>query len=220
MTPGRSRRRRAALGALVAALALLALELGARLAVAEEGLLFAWEHPQGLIRIAGEQVLVAPSQRSERQDGPYPWTAVTNAQGLRESQEILVDEREHRILALGDSWIFGFDVDQGKTIADQLEGLLPERLGVERVEVVNAGIPGASAFDMLARWRELSHLCRWDGVLLGTPHNDPRQQRQGEQRSRFYAGRGGAPYLDLRLYLIVRRLLAPRVRPQGAEDNG
>ena len=145
----------------------------------------------------------------------------TNSVGFRESRQIprRSPPGTHRILAIGDSWIYGLAQPQGQTIADHLERLLPARLGVARVEVINAGVPGSSAFDMLRRWRSLAENYEVHGVLLSTSHNLNRQQKTLAARRRWYASARGAPYVDLRLYLGLRRLLVPLTRRAGARPG-
>ncbi len=145
----------------------------------------------------------------------------TNSVGFRETREIprRRPAGTYRILAIGDSWVYGLAQSQGQTMADHLERLLPSRLGVARVEVINAGVPGSSAFDMLRRWRSLAENYEVDGVLLSTSHNLNRQQKTLAARQRWYASTRGAPYVDLRLYLALRRLLVPLTRGAGARPG-
>lgn len=74
----------------------------------------------------------------------------TNSQSLREDHEIAVPRppEEIRILALGDSWTFGYLVPQGQTWPDMLEAQL-ERATGRPVEVLNAGVPGYSVRQFL-----------------------------------------------------------------------
>ncbi len=58
----------------------------------------------------------------------------------------------YRILALGDSHAFGWAIPEDDTVAAQLEAEL-ERRSAPRVEVVNAGVPGYSAYQEAA-WLE------------------------------------------------------------------
>ena len=145
----------------------------------------------------------------------------TNSVGFRESEEIpgRCPAKTFCILAIGDSWIYGLAQPQGQTLADNLERLLPSKLGLERVQVINAGVPGSSAFDMLRRWRSLSENYQVHGLLLSTSHNLNRQARTLAARRRWYASAGGAPYVDVRLYLLLRRLLVPLTRSAGARPG-
>lgn len=196
----------------VAAGALLAVELLLRAIVPAGWLTFSWERPDGFLMQdpSSRTFLPRPGTNTTHHDGPYPWRYAVNAQGLREDEPIPADRPgTFRVLALGDSWIFGISADQEKTLPRQLEGLLPERLG-RPVEVINAGVPGAGAFDMRIRWRDLRDDFRVDALLLGEPHNYRRQVAVGEARETWLAG--GAPYLPSYLYLGLRRILLPWTR--------
>jgi lysophospholipase L1-like esterase len=213
---------KALLGVAIATLCLGAGEGVARLLTEEVDLLFAWEHPDGLIRVLGDQVYVREKVSHEMTDGPYTWAVQTNDLGLRESAEISaqIPEGSVRVLALGDSWIFGTSVNQGHTISDGIERVMGDLLG-QQVEVVNAGIPGASAFEMLARWSELRGRMDFDHLVFGVPHNVHRQLGFAVQRAAVRAPGDGAPYISARLYLLARRVLAPWTRPAYAErDQG
>jgi lysophospholipase L1-like esterase len=216
----RTRIRKTLFGLLVAGLSLAIAEGVARMTTDEVDLLFAWEHPDGLIRVLGDQVYVREEVQHSMTDGPYTWRVQTNARGLRESYPIppAIPAGSARVLALGDSWIFGTSVTQGRTIADSLEVVLSERWA-QPVEVVNAGIPGASAFEMLVRWTELAGQLDFDHIVFGLPHNIHRQRNFQGQRAKLTTPGDGAPYIDARLYLLIRRLIAPWTRTLYAEGD-
>ena len=210
----------------VALLMLLCVEGALRLLVPHKALLFTWEHPEGFFTFVDQAgpdnryrhavALARPNVKDVRGDHREPLTYKTNSMGFRESEEIPQRKAAgtFRVLALGDSWIYGFSVTQNKTIADHLERLLPPVVGAKRVEVINAGVPGSSAFDMLHRWETVSRLYDIDAVLLGRPHNGIRQIEAHKDRDRWYQSLLGAPYVDVRLYLVVRKLLAPYTHTQ------
>lgn len=204
--------KKALFGFLLAVGVLAGVELALRAVYSVDALLFEWERPSGLIAtsMTGE-VVTRPGAEESREDGPYKWRVRLNALGLREDREIprTAEAGTRRYLALGDSWMFGYSVDQGKTIPDVLEALLPAKLGVERVEVVNAGVFGSSAFDMLARYRQLVETHAFDGVLLGQPHNVQRFAEQGAERAKWYRQLRDGPASTMRLYLLVRWWMAP-----------
>lgn len=196
--------RRAASGLGVAAAALAAAEVGLRAAYHPEELLFVAEEghpplppprPRGADRAAG---LV-------REDGPYRWTLRLNRQGLREPADLPAAPApdEVRLLAVGDSWVFGFGATDGQTLTDQLEVLLAGTLA-PRVEVINGGEPGAPAVKLPERARGLaSSFPDVAGLVLGQPHNP---------------GRGMAtltvpPPADVWVYRALRHALLPRVSP-------
>jgi len=207
-------------GLAFAAVILGGLELVLRSTVKEADLLFAWEHPDGMIKILGDEVYVREEVHHTLNDGPYAWEVHTNALGLRELGPTAASRPAgtRRYLALGDSWMFGTSVTQGQTIPDQLEILLTEKTGTP-VEVLNGGIPGGSAFEMLVRWSELSQQLELDGLILGIPHNQHRQNELAEHRDQLYSETRGAPYLNVRTYLLLRHWLAPHTRPMYAEAD-
>jgi hypothetical protein len=79
----------------------------------------------------------------------FDTTVSTNSWGLRDRE---IDFSKPRILCLGDSFTFGFGVENGEAFCAQLE----EAFG-GRYDVVNAGIPGGSPDTYalwLSRWRD------------------------------------------------------------------
>ena len=95
--------------------------------------------------------------------------------------------------------------------------MLPERLGVAKVEVLNAGVFGSCAFDMLKRYRQFGDAWEIDGVLLGQPHNGARQNLVAEERTRWYSLIPSAPKSRVRLYLALRRGIASMRAPRYAQ---
>lgn len=191
-----------------------------RVIVPEKDLLFAWEHPEGMVTLMGDSVWVRESSSQHGNDGPYTFEIKTNSDGMRDT----VDHPQakpanvDRYLALGDSWIFGTSVTQNATIPEHLERSLSSTTGRETV-IMNAGIPGGSAFEMLARWTELKEKYELTGVVLGFPHNAGRQRELSGLRSSLFHPTAGAPYFDNRMYLVLRHLIAPYTRPRYAEAS-
>ena len=213
----------------LAAVALGLLELLLRLTVPESALLFNWEHPEGYLTYANElnslghegggppdidTLKVRPNRRWTECTSAGSLRFVTEGHGFREEQDVprRAPPGSWRALALGDSWIFGVAQSQGETIADQLELLLRGKLGERKVEVINAGVPGSTGFDMLRRWRSLVNGLEFDALILGRPHNVENREEALEARASWYRSVRGAPYFDLRIYLALRRLLAPLTR--------
>lgn len=194
----------------VAGAVLLGAEGALRLLVPRDGLLFAWER-EGEVLDFGEDgaVEARPSAEGVKHDGTYVYRWRTNAAGFREDAETPRDRPAGavRYLALGDSWIFGVSATQGATLPDGLERRLggPDR----GVEVINAGVPGASGYDLLRRWRALRDRYAIDGVIVGRPHAHLRQAFVEAERANWYRFREVARPPDVRLYLLVRRLIAP-----------
>ena len=215
-----SRLRKALVGLVVAALLLLGLEGLLRLTVPVEPLLFDYEKPDPQLFLSVDtqaryQVDLPPGKRFTLQDGPHSWTWVSNSLGMREDHEVAPTGEGFRVLALGDSWMFGSNADQGRTLPDRLEELLALRH--DRAEVMNLGIRGASAWDMLRRYRQFAASFEYDAVLLVTPHNQNRYRDTADARSAWGERTAGAPRSDWRLYLLLRRGLLPLTRAPYAE---
>lgn len=216
---------KAALGLILAVGLLAAVEGALRLVVPREGLLFRWERPEPAVNFTeAGGIIPLGGMRELQQDGPYRWHFRLDPLGLRESTPVgpRTDDRL-RILALGDSWMFGWSVDQPHAIPDRLEALLPPLLDGRPVEVVNAAVFGSGAFDMLRRWQSLSTTLDPDLVLIGRPHNTHRQWATAEERAYWYANAAAGPRSDLRLYLLLRRMVAgytwPRYAPGGDPES-
>jgi len=234
---GKARARDILVGLAVAAAVVGLLELGLRLTVPESALLFNWEHPEGYLTYANElnslghegggppdidTLKVRPNRRWKECTSAGELRFVTERHGFREEREVprRAPPGTWRALALGDSWIFGVAQSQGETIAARLEALLKGRMGDREVEVINAGVPGSTGFDMLRRWRSLVNLLEFDALILGRPHNVENREEAFEARASWYRSVRGAPYFDLRIYLALRRVLAPLTRSPYAHLKG
>jgi GDSL-like Lipase/Acylhydrolase family len=82
-----------------------------------------------------------------------------------------VDVQSHpriRILALGDSFTFGVGVGDAETFCAVLE----RTLGPQRVEVIDAGVPGYGIFQAERTLRRLGTQLRPDVVILTIPTGD------------------------------------------------
>jgi lysophospholipase L1-like esterase len=101
-------------------------------------------------------------------------TVRTNALGLRGAPADARKERgAFRILVLGDSFAFGFGVEDDETFAAALARLLPPPPGFARVEVLNAGVAGWSADQYLLFLELRGFALAPDLVLLAVTENDP-----------------------------------------------
>lgn len=89
---------------------------------------------------------------------------VSTVDGLR-SAAVRTDNPELRVLAIGDSCTFGLGVDDDATWPVRLEGMLRDK-GID-AEVVNAGVPGYTAFQGL-RFLESRGLALEPDVLVVT----------------------------------------------------
>jgi len=74
-------------------------------------------------------------------------TVSTNADGLRShyTREEFLDYR-HRVVAMGDSYTFGFAVCQDKAYPQVMEGMLREQTSCDDIAVLNAGCTSWSPF--------------------------------------------------------------------------
>jgi lysophospholipase L1-like esterase len=162
-------------GVVVAGGVLLAGELALRAFVADEALLLSWERSDSVVVVdpATGALTVRPGSREATNDGPYRWEARVNGQGFRADVAYAHARTPGvpRWLLLGDSWAYGVATRQEKGLAARLEGALAARMEVPRVEVVNAGVPGASAWDVRRRWEAVAPQLELDGVVLKIPAN-------------------------------------------------
>lgn len=226
-----TRRRRLLYGLLFAGILLGLTELILRVVVPQDAWLMSWEKEDGLLLYRSRTYVGGPVDPQERQrwregelslkagtdtvqhDGTVPWAVRTNAQGLREDQPIPAGRLAQRqFLALGDSWMFGVNAPQGESLPARLEQLLPTKLGVSSVEVVNGGIPGANGWHMLRRWHYLRDRITIDGLILGLPHNAPDPDVPALRRAWYQRARG-LPAGRSRIYRGIRHLLSPYTRP-------
>lgn len=199
------------LGLGVTALLFAGIEAGLRARYKPEALLFEWERPTGLIATSDAgNIVTQPNMKATRTDGPYTWRISLNDLGFREDAPVPRSKAPGslRILAFGDSWMFGFSVDQGATIPDVVELQVSEALG-RPVEVINAGVFGSGAFDMLTRYRQMVDVYHPDGILLGQPHNAAHSRSLAASRATWYRSVREGPASTWRTYLLVRRWLAP-----------
>ncbi len=72
----------------------------------------------------------------------------TNLQGLREAGEIQPKSDKIRVVHIGDSYTFGWGVEEKDSVPCIIEGMLRQRFGSD-VEVVNFGVPGTNPFNFL-----------------------------------------------------------------------
>jgi len=75
------------------------------------------------------------------------WTVALNSEGFRGPERSPSQgggQGIYRILCIGDSVTFGYDVDQDATFPRRLEGRLRQRHPGRPIEVINVGVPGWS----------------------------------------------------------------------------
>gem|GEM_PF-854222 len=111
-----------------------------------------------------------------------------------------------RIVFLGGSAVFDPDAPEGNDWPHRVEAILRRR-GFDRVECVNAGIPGHASIDSLGRYVTEIHNFEPDLVLIYHVWNDAKLLRP--------LGYGGTLFRSLRPLEPERD---PRRRPQGPLD--
>lgn len=100
-----------------------------------------------------------------------PYHLQTNSVGLRNNAEIDDDPNTFRILALGDSFTYGYYVHNEETWPARLEELLNQRLPT-RFQVFNAGVPGYTIVDQLGYLLDKGLKLEPDLVVIGFYTND------------------------------------------------
>lgn len=101
------------------------------------------------------------------------WKVTINREGYRGRPVAVPKPRgTYRLLVLGDSLVEGSYVDDGSTVAEQLEVALRRRLG-DRIEVVGIGRAGYTITDEMDYFREKGHRLDPDAVVLVSALNDP-----------------------------------------------
>jgi lysophospholipase L1-like esterase len=87
-------------------------------------------------------LIFPPSSQATFQTPEYEFTAATSSIGIRDNEIALADPARWRVLALGDSFTYGWGVELEETWAKVAERRLPERS--PEAEVLNLGCPGLS----------------------------------------------------------------------------
>jgi lysophospholipase L1-like esterase len=115
-----------------------------------------------------------PDWETVHETADFEVTVRTNALGLRGAPASPAKASgTFRILVLGDSFAFGFGVEDGEAFPAVLERRLAPPAGYERVEVWNAGVAGWSADQYLLLLETRGFAWRPDLVLLAATENDP-----------------------------------------------
>lgn len=101
-------------------------------------------------------------------------------------------ETYSRVLCLGDSCTFCWEVPVGKSYPEQLENLLRQKYPDKLVKVVNCGVPAYSSFQMLRLYKEYNDYFKPTIVVLWTCSNDASDaflypdKEKAAQQERFY----------------------------------
>jgi lysophospholipase L1-like esterase len=104
----------------------------------------------------------------------YMHSARINAIGLRghEPDPAKDGDAGFRVVCLGDSFTFGWGVEDDETFPVQLERLLTEARGEPDADVINCGLPGYNTWQEHRIYEKLVHPMAPDVVVIGWYLND------------------------------------------------
>jgi hypothetical protein len=160
--------------------------------------------PDGVLGYA-----LRPDWQAVHATDEFEVTVRTNALALRGAPaSVEKPAGTYRVLVLGDSFAFGFGVEDEQAFPAVLERTLAPPPGRERVEVLNAGVAGWSADQYLLFLETRGFALSPDLVLLAVSENDPgdlawnrltlderRLPRRIEPTRRYIDRRGAMRYL-------------------------
>ena len=126
-----------------------------------------------------------------------------NAAGLRGPE--IRDDGSVRVLALGDSSTFGWNVAPEEAYPAALERLLNHRAGATRYQVINAGVAGYSSYQGLVYLRDRGLALQPAIVLIGFGFNE--LFRIGDDETRLARERLWLPVLRVHDVLLERSTL-------------
>jgi lysophospholipase L1-like esterase len=117
----------------------------------------------------------ANTSEHSRLDRGVEWSWTTNSFGFRGTREYVIPKPvgTRRVVVFGDSFTFGFGVDDDQTYAAILEQLLDSACAGTEIEVVNAGVSGFSTSQELALLEHEASPFAPDAVVVGFFINDP-----------------------------------------------
>ncbi|HJQ83768.1 MAG TPA: GDSL-type esterase/lipase family protein, partial [Candidatus Binatia bacterium] len=127
------------------------------------------------------------------------WTVATDSAGFRGPERAYPPAHDgaYRILAVGDSVTFGFNVDQENTYPRRLEAVLRARHPGRTIEVVNAAVPGWSWVQGLRFLQAEGLRLRPDLVIAAHGTNDQFFRAEVTDRERLPVGGEPAPEIDV-----------------------
>ena len=119
-----------------------------------------------------------------------------NSKGLRDEEyEYAKPPGVYRILVLGDSFAWGYGVEQGNNFSDQLEELLNKSAAGNLVEVINAGVSGYGTDQELLLLEREGMKYQPDLVLVAFATNDftldNKSGRHGYYLKPYFSVEGG-----------------------------
>jgi hypothetical protein len=142
----------------------------------------------------------------------------TNSCGMRSPERpILKPPGVYRIALLGDSFAFGWGVEEHETFAQRLEDALNLRAsGSLRFEVLNFGVPGYSTFQEVALFEELGLQFNPDAVLVYFVQNDFGMPFF----IRDVSGSGGGILSSVKFVQMANRVLRPEQTDTQMQKRG
>ena len=195
--------------------AALALEWGARALNLQTGSLLPARGGNCLQRSPSLSVEFRPSCVGELHFTHF----LTNALGFRGPK--LRDDGSVRILAVGDSGTWGWNVGQAESYPAVLQQFLDQRYGDGRYQVLNAGVPGYTSYQTLVALRDKGLPLQPAIVIIGVGFHDI--SKSGEIEQQIASERRLMPLLKLddflldwsRLYHWARWQAAGGDKPNG-----
>lgn len=144
------------------------------------------------------------------------WTIEINAEGFRGEERArgLTGDPVLRVLCVGDSVTFGFNVDQPDSYPAQLQALMRSRHPGREIEVINAGVPGWSWLQGLRFLETRGLALDVDVVLMAHGTNDQFMTATTTDAERFQA-----LSRPLRREIEVLRLLLERTQTYRAVER-
>lgn len=149
-------------------LALLAIAIGS---VVGLGAMVALDRAYGLVRApqpaaaaAPGGLIYRPGERVRHVTPEFAYSATINSLGFRGPEP---GDSAHRILAVGDSWVYGWGVDEDAHWLALLQDSLRLRLSAPALEILNLGAPGTSPSGYAAIAERAIHRLRPKLVLVG-----------------------------------------------------
>ena len=127
-----------------------------------------------------------PNSTTTIETSEFSFTIESNSIGIRDREPVARQDAGYRVLAIGDSFTYGWGVAQDQTWPKVVEGRL--RTTGRRAEVLNLGYPGASPRKYVTIAREAIPLLKPDLVLVGILQgNDLKQLDLEDSDRRFLA---------------------------------
>jgi hypothetical protein len=172
-------------------------------------------------------LILRPRSIESYRTDEFAFTATTNALGFRDREIDLRHKAGLRILALGDSFTYGWGVDD----AEAWPGVLERRLREQGrdVEVINLGCPGAGVDAYAEIAESIVPLSRPDIVLVGVLQGiDLKLLNLGKTSDRLYqskmnergrSSRSVAAYTLPNLCALLAHVESRRPRSTSAEQN-